>query len=158
MLGDTISEVNERKKALIIAVSNYDTESLGSLDFCRNDGEKMYDLLTSGTLGYEVSENNRLVGKVKGETMRRAIMEFFTKNVKSKDTLLFYFSGHGIPDSRGDIFLATSDIDPNFPYFEGFSVGQLSEMMDMSISTRLVTILDCCLQWTSRNRYRKRRK
>ena len=94
-------------------------------------------------MGYEVSENNRLVGKVKGETMRRAIMEFFTKNVKSKDTLLFYFSGHGIPDSRGDIFLATSDIDSNFPYFEGFSVGQLSEMMDMSISTRLVTILDC---------------
>ena len=51
MLGDTISEVNERKKALIIAVSNYDTESLGSLDFCRNDGEKMYDLLTSGYFG-----------------------------------------------------------------------------------------------------------
>jgi hypothetical protein len=38
------------------------------------------------------------------------------------DTLLFYYSGHGVPDVDGDIYLASSDTDPDKPYRRGFSL------------------------------------
>jgi hypothetical protein len=60
------------------------------------------------------------------------------------DTLLFYYSGHGVPDVDGDIYLASSDTDPDKPYRRGFSFEELRKMIQKSISTRIVVILDCC--------------
>ena len=50
-----------RKKALVVGISDY--TNLQKLDFCRNDGREVYDLLTS--LGYEISDKNKLVGPLK---------------------------------------------------------------------------------------------
>ena len=68
----------------------------------------MYELLIS--LGYEISSNNKLTGTVRWIEMREAIRRFFTQNVKSKDTLV-YFSGHGIPDDIGDNYPASSKLN-----------------------------------------------
>lgn len=55
----------------------------------------MYGLLDS--LGYEISENNKLIGKVEGEKVKDRIYDFFhNKYVHPDDTLLFYYSGHGV--------------------------------------------------------------
>ncbi len=48
------------------------------------------------------------------------------------------------PDVDRDIYLASSDIDPDKPYGRGFSFEELSKMIQKSISTRIVVILDCC--------------
>ncbi len=90
-------------------------------------------------------EDNRLIGEVTYQKLKKAIIEFFTgKNVKSKDTLLFYYSGHGIPDAYGDTYIATSEIDPDAVYDSGYSFHDLTKMMNISKSKRIVTILDCC--------------
>ena len=48
------------------------------------------------------------------ESMRDAIIDFFTDiNNKAEDTLLFYYSGHGIPDIDGDMCFASSEINPD---------------------------------------------
>ena len=60
------------------------------------------------------------------------------------DTLLFYYSDHGVSDVDGDIYLASSDTDPDKPYRRGFSFEELRKMIQKSISTRVVVILDCC--------------
>ena len=114
-------ESTETRKALIISVSNYhDTSNLQALDFCKNDGEEMYELLHS--LGYEIADNHKLVGQVKFDTMRDAIYDFFDNaNTKAEDTLVFYYSGHGIPASDGDMCFASSEISPDDPYRRGFS-------------------------------------
>lgn len=130
------------KRALVIGISDYDNDNLEYLSFCKNDGNEVYELLVS--LGYEISSDNKLIGTVRWIEMREAIKRFFTQNVKSKDTLLFYFSGHGIPDDIGDNYLATSEIDPRFPYDRGYSFDDFTKMMQRSISNRIVAILDCC--------------
>ena len=63
-----------RKKALIIAISEYNDKMLTPLEFCKNDGEKMYELLRS--LGYEISDNHKLIGYVEFDRMKDAIYDF----------------------------------------------------------------------------------
>ena len=130
-----------QRKALIIGISDY--TNLQQLDFCKNDGTEIYKVLSS--LGYEVSDKNKLVGEAKGEKVKDAIYDFFDdiRNIPD-DTLLFYYSGHGVPDVDGDMYLASSDTDPDKPYRRGFSFEELTKMIQKSISTSIVVILDCC--------------
>lgn len=137
------------RKAIIIGVSEYNNEKLRPLDFCRKNGEEMYQILKS--LGYEIADNHKLIGKVNYVELRDGIIKFFIdKKIKSKDTLLFYFSGHGIPEDNGELYLATSEIDPEKPFVKGFSFEDLQRMMDRSVSTRKVIILDCCYSGAAR--------
>jgi len=137
-------QITGTRKALIISVSDYyNTSNLQPLDFCKNDGEEMHELLDS--LGYEILDNHKLVGQVKFDTMRDAIYDFFDNaNTKAEDTLIFYFSGHGVPAPDGDMCLASSEINPDDPYRRGFSSYELTRLIQNSNSIRIVTILDCC--------------
>jgi tetratricopeptide (TPR) repeat protein len=103
----------------------------------------MYELLKE--CKFEIPDNRKLIGRVTWDQMHDAIIDFFRdQNIKSKDTLLMYFSGHGIPDGRGDHYLATSEIDPYLPEKRGFRFDDLNGYMDKSISKRIVLLLDCC--------------
>ena len=127
------------KKALVIGVSDY--SNLQSLHFCKNDGETMYKILNS--LNYEIFDN--LIGYVKWDIMRDAIFDFFSDpNIKPNDTLIFYYSGHGVPDSNGGIYLSTSEINPDNPRKRGFSFDDLTRLIQECISTKIVVILDSC--------------
>ncbi|HEX2405780.1 MAG TPA: tetratricopeptide repeat protein, partial [Nitrososphaeraceae archaeon] len=119
-------------------------EKLRTLDFCKKDGEEIYSILKN--LGYQISSDNTLIGgQVKYEILRKSLIKFFTNSdIRSKDTLLFYFSGHGIPDGEGDTYIAVSDTDPDKPYENGISFEDLTKWMNKSISKRVVMILDCC--------------
>jgi hypothetical protein len=57
---------------------------------------------------------------------------------------VFYYSGHGVPDNWGEIFLAPSDIDSDHPFMTGFSFVDLTKSMLACNSLRIVTILDSC--------------
>ncbi len=130
------------KKALVISVSDY-SNNLQPLDFCKNDGDEIYKVLKS--IGYEIPDSHKLVGQVKYETMKDVIYDFFTDaNTKAEDTLIFYYSGHGVPDVNGDVFLASSELNPDAPFRKGFSFYELTNTIERSNSTRIVTILDCC--------------
>ena len=129
------------KKAIIIGISDYDI--LRPLNFCKTDGIKMNELL--GSLGYEILENHRLIGRVNREDMRDAIIDFFrNRNVKPKDTLLFYYSGHAVLDAFGDHYLAASALNPFEPDSDGFLFDELTKISNKSISQKIVIILDCC--------------
>ena len=135
-------EKEQRRKAIIISVTDY-SNNLQPLEFCRKDGEEMYELLKS--LGYQISDSHKLIGQVNYQMIREAIIDFFTDtNTKAEDTLLFYYSGHGIPDVDGDVYLASSEINPDLPFRRGFSFNELVRMIQRSISIRILSILDCC--------------
>ena len=65
--------------------------------------------------------------------MHDEIINFFTNSkIKPTDTLLFYYSGHAVPDTDGDV-----------PFTE------LARMVRKSASSRIVIILDCCYSGSS---------
>jgi tetratricopeptide (TPR) repeat protein len=84
--------------------------------------------------------------------MRDAIYEFFgnDKAIKHEDTLLFYYSGHGIPDVSGDMYLSPSEIDPYLPSKRGFNFNELTKLIQNSIAGRKIIILDCCYSGAAR--------
>ncbi len=134
--------ITTKKKAIVIGVSDYST-NLQSLNFCKNDGKELSELLTS--LGYEILDSHRLIGYIRFDQMREAIYDFFDNaSTQADETLVFYFSGHGIPAPDGDMCLASSEINPDDPYRRGFSSYELTRLMQSSVSLRVVTILDCC--------------
>ena len=137
----SIDDKATRRRALIVGISDY--TNLQRLDFCKNDGTEVYEVLNS--LGFEISEKNKLVGEAKSEKVRDTIYDFFGNNRNSPDdTLLFYYSGYVVPDVYGDIYLASSDIDFDNPYRGGFSFEEFTKVIQKCISTRVVIILDCC--------------
>ncbi|MDH3341962.1 MAG: caspase family protein [Nitrosopumilus sp.] len=130
-----------RKKAMIIAISEYD--NFPNLEFVKNDGEMMYKTLKK--IGFEISDERKMIGKVDHDTMTKSIKEFFRgDDVKSSDTLLLYYSGHGVPHSRNDYYFVTSETRSDKPDVEGYSYDELSKISRNSNSTKIVKIIDCC--------------
>ena len=126
-------------KALVIGISDYN--HLQSLDFCKNDGETISKILKS--LNYKIFDT--LIGYVKWDIMRDAIFDFFEDpKINPNDTLIFYYSGHGVPDSNGDIYLSTSELHPDNPRKRGFAFDDLTKLLQECISTKIVMILDSC--------------
>jgi hypothetical protein len=130
-----------QKKALIIAISDY--AFMNALEFCKNDGNAMYNILTSKPVGFDC-DGRKLIGQISHETLEEAIYNFFDRdNSTADDIMLFYYSGHGVPGAR-DIYIGSSEIDPNKPNRKGFSFTELTNEINSSDSMRMVTILDCC--------------
>ncbi len=132
------------KRALVIAVSDYDESSgLKSIEFCKNDGQEMYNVLKEN--GYDIPNTRQMIGYVDSSKLKEMIYKFFTdKSNQPDDTLVFYYSGHGVPDKFGKTFLAPSDMDSEHPFMTGFSFEDLTDAMLASNSLRIVTILDSC--------------
>ena len=142
--SNTGSRSNVIKKALVIAVGDYDDSSgLKSIEFCKNDGKEMYNVLKKN--GYEIPDNHKLIGHVDSLKLKNIIYNFFTdESNQPDDTLVFYYSGHGVPDKFGKTFLAPSDMDSEHPFMTGFSFEDLTDAMLACNSLRVVTILDSC--------------
>jgi hypothetical protein len=68
----TINGKAARRKALVVGISVY--TSLQQLDFCKNNGAEAYEVLSS--LGFEISEKNKLAGEAKWEKVRDTIYDF----------------------------------------------------------------------------------
>jgi uncharacterized caspase-like protein len=114
------------------------------LDFCEKDGTKMYEVLKQ--LDYDIPNKYRLIGgRVQHDSLWDSILDFFSDPViHPQDTILFYFSGHGVLGDDGEHYLSTSEIDPDRPCKRGFSFDDLSKAREDCNSKTIFTILDCC--------------
>jgi hypothetical protein len=138
-MGTAVKQ-QESKKALVISVSDY--KYFPALTFCKKDGEEMVNVLKGTPFEYQTTP---LIGKIAYRRIRDMTRNFFLdRNIKAKDTLLFYFSGHGVIDNYGDHYLTTFETDPEDPGSRGLSFQELEGIINNSYSTRIAAILDCC--------------
>ena len=70
--------------------------------------------------------------------------EDFLTSASRQDTLLVYYSGHGMLDQRGELFLCTRDSRADRLRSTAVKASDLRGMIDESAALTTVILLDCC--------------
>lgn len=128
--------------ALIIGNSQYNDKTLQQLVTPSQDAKALARVLEDKTIG----NFEKVDVKLNDESyrLRREIERFFTKR-KSTDTLLFYFSGHGlIDDYSGQLYLAVRDTEKDAPDSTTISSDFIYRNIGKCYAGKKVVILDCC--------------
>ncbi len=130
-----------RKLALIIGNSEYEDASLSQLVTPDADVDALVGVLQDSEIG-GFNDVTPLVNE-SSATIRLAIARFFSK-MKRDDLLLLYFSGHGVRDDHGNLYLAAQDTEHDLLSATAVPAAFITHEMDRSRSQRQVLILDCC--------------
>ena len=71
-------------------------------------------------------------------------LERFFSGRKPDDLLLLYFSCHGVKDTTGRLYFATTNTTFDLLRSTGVAASFVSEQMEYSPSKRIIVLLDCC--------------
>jgi hypothetical protein len=129
-----------RRRALVVATYEYGDGGLRRLAAPAHDAESFADVLKDEAIaGFDVTMLVNQPHYVVGE----AIADFYG-DAGREDLTLLYFSGHGVKDDEGRLYLAMTNTRREALMFTAISGAQLNDAMDASRSRRKVLILDCC--------------
>jgi len=129
------------KFAIIIGNSRYDDASLGRLKAPDIDVHELEAVLKAP----EVGQFDEVVTLLNQDcaSVRKAIARFYDQRQRD-DLLLLYFSGHGVKDEQGHLYLALRDTESGLLAGSAIETAFITERMDRSFSKRQVVVLDCC--------------
>jgi hypothetical protein len=133
------------KVALLIGVSEYQP-GLPPLPGAVKDVEAMQRILTNPEMGGFAEADVTVLKNPQREEMEEAIEQLFN-NRQKEDLVLLYFSGHGIKDEKGKLYLSTRATRKENGKLKKTSVvaaTMLHENINDGRSERQVLILDCC--------------
>ncbi len=129
------------KYALIIGNTEYTDPGLTQLTAPGKDAKDFARVLKDQDI-CSFDEVNVMLNQPE-PTVRGAIDEFFDQK-KPDDLLVFYFSGHGVRDELGSLYLAVKNTIRTRLRSTAIKSDYIREVMDQSRSRRQLLILDCC--------------
>lgn len=129
------------KFALIIANTEYSDPGLAQLTAPGRDAKDFGRVLDSP----EICAFNDVVVLVNESSSKVGeAIDYFLSNRKPDDLLVLYFSGHGVRDEYGSLYLAVKNTNRARLRSTAVKSDFIREAMDQSRSRRQVLILDCC--------------
>lgn len=129
------------KYALVIGNTEYTDPGLAQLTAPGKDSEDFARVLRDEDI-CSFDDVNVLFNQPES-IVRGAIDEFFDQK-KPDDLLVLYFSGHGVRDELGALYLAVRNTIRTRLRSTAVKSDYIREVMDQSRSRRQVLILDCC--------------
>jgi sigma-B regulation protein RsbU (phosphoserine phosphatase) len=129
-----------KKYALIIGNDTYDDPRFKPLCAPIADVKQLTEVLADPRIG---SFTVQQIVNEQESTISR-ILERFFRNREREDLLLVHFSGHGIKDINGRLFLAVRDTNPEELNSSSIPARFLREQIDQCRSQKIFLILDCC--------------
>ncbi|MEV4313163.1 caspase family protein [Actinocrispum sp. NPDC049592] len=129
-----------RRLALLIATFAYQDAGLRKLAAPAHDAESLAEVLADKRIaGFEVTtlinEPHHKVGEAIGE---------FYRDSRRDDLTLLYFTGHGLKDDDGRLYLAMTNTKRDSLLFTSLPADQVDQAMSSCLSRQQVLILDCC--------------
>jgi len=129
-----------RRLALLIATHEYQDPELRGLTAPASDAESLAEVLSDEEIaGFEVTtlvnEPHHVVGEAIGDLYRAR---------RRGDLTLLYFTGHGLKDDHGHLYLALANTRRTSLLFTALSAAQIDQAMTGATPHRQVLILDCC--------------
>src|ERR687895_2625330 len=125
-----------RRLALLIATYQYQDSGLRQLTAPAHDAEALAAVLRDPEVaGFEVTtlinEPHHRVGEAIGD---------FYRDRRRDDLTLLYFTGHGLKDDEGRLYLAMTNTRREALLFTAISAAQLNDAMEASASRRKVLV------------------
>jgi uncharacterized caspase-like protein len=134
------------KVALLVGVSEYEP-GLNTLPAASRDVEALREVLIQPEIGGFAESDVTLLRNPDRQVMEEAIYTLFTGRRKD-DLLLLFFSGHGIKDDSGHLYLSTRATrkTPRGELVSPTAVAArfVHECMSRSLSKRQIVVLDSC--------------
>jgi uncharacterized caspase-like protein len=127
--------------ALLIGNSDYQDPKLAKLTAPSKDLNALAEVLRRPDVG--LFDDVQLLPNASSEDIRLHVENFFSDK-KPDDLLLFYFSGHGVRDDQGRLYLAVQNTQTERLRATAISAGFIRDEMDASRSKQQVIMLDCC--------------
>jgi hypothetical protein len=128
------------RAALVVAADEFEDPRFQRLRSPAHDVEALADVLGDGAIGgFQV----RTVVNQSSAVVQQELERFFSER-RPDDLLLLYFSCHGVKDSAGRLYFATTNTTFDLLRSTGVSASFVSEQMEYSRSKRIVVLLDCC--------------
>lgn len=140
MAGVSAARAASSRYALIVASYDYRDAGLKRLVAPQHDAESLAVVLADVEIaGFDVTTLVNEPHHVVGE----AIGDFFAAR-RRDDLALLYFSGHGLKDDEGRLFLAMANTRRDGLLFTALSAQSINDAMNSCLSRQKVLILDCC--------------
>ena len=130
-----------RRCALLVGNHHYDNSNLAQLSSSMEDATDFASVLKDAEFG-AFDEVQTLIDQPVDE-IRKGMARFFSSRSR-EDLLLLYFSGHGVLDDRGKLYLAARDTEPDLLSATAIDAAFVTNSMDRCRSTSQLLILDCC--------------
>ncbi|MDV9168556.1 caspase family protein [Streptomyces sp. W16] len=129
-----------RRLALLIATYDYQDTGLRRLTAPAHDAEALAAVLRDPAIaGFEVTtlvnEPHHRVGEAIGD---------FYRDRRRDDLTLLYFTGHGLKDDDGRLYLAMTNTRRDSLLFTALSAEQIDQAMEGCVSRQKVLVLGCC--------------
>ena len=126
--------------ALVVGVGKYES-GLPSLPEARSDAQAMRQVLEQR--GFDKVQ---LLVDPQSQDLEKSITELLV-NRQENDTVLFYFSGHGVQDDSGELYLTTPTTERDYIKQTSISSRKLNHIMNANQGNQIL-ILDCCYSGT----------
>jgi len=132
--------MSPRRLALLVATYRYEDAGLRQLTAPGHDAEALAEVLRDPEIAnfdvtILINEPHYVVGNAIGE---------FYRNRRRDDLTLLYFTGHGLKDDQGRLYLAMTNTRRDDLLFTALSAQQVDEAMESCSSRQKVLMLDCC--------------
>lgn len=146
----TTNTKRENTFCVIIANENYIQKDTPKVKFAVQDGKTFYNYCIR-TLGLP-AENIRMAANAKYLDMK-SMMEWMTKvaNLYGDDAnFIVYYSGHGVPDEKGNCKLMPVDVSIN-DVNNGYSLKELYTTLGNLATKSALMIIDACFSGNDRD-------
>lgn len=130
----------DRRHALVIATSKYKDPSLRKLVAPGFDARALAKVLRDEERGGFQLE---LLLDKDSHVVEQGVEEFFGR-LLPEDMAVLYFSGHGVKDDAGNLYLAARNTTRQLLRSTGIADGFLRDVMKACRARTQVLILDCC--------------
>ncbi|MFB6878957.1 tetratricopeptide repeat protein, partial [Streptomyces sp. NPDC056323] len=129
-----------RRLAMLIATFDYQDSALRQLTAPAHDAKALAAVLKDPDIaGFEVTtlvnQPHYLIGEAIGD---------FYRDARRDDLTLLYFTGHGLKDDDGRLYLAMTNTRRDRLLFTALAAEQIDQAMEECNSRQKVLILDCC--------------
>ena len=128
------------RRALIVAVDDYADAGLRRLLAPASDAAALAEVLAAPGVGDFTVD---VVHNGTAQEIRVSVEDFFA-DARPDDLLLLHFSGHGLKNAGGELFLAAADSRPDRLASTAVAADFVNRQMAESRAQRIALFLDCC--------------